>query len=83
MPDSDVPDEKWHYLSPEVCHAITIPTLLLLGDSDKMVGLEETTAVFKSIPGAQWGVLPGTPHPIEQVDVVMLAYHLRRFIKAV
>ena len=66
-------------LSPEACHDITIPTLLLLGDSDKMVSLEETMAMFKSIPGAQLGVLPGTPHPIEQIDPVMLASQLRRF----
>jgi pimeloyl-ACP methyl ester carboxylesterase len=59
--------------------SITVPTLLLLGDSDKMVSLEETGAVHKGIPGAQLEILLQTPHPIEQVDTMMLAGRLRVF----
>ncbi len=66
-------------LSPDLCSTITVATLLLLGDRDKMVGLDETLAIYKSIAGAQLGVLPGTPHPIEQVNTSMLAFQLRRF----
>ena len=69
-------------LSAEVYPAITVPTLILLGDRDKMVSLEETMATFKSLPNAQIGILPGTPHPIEQVDTDLLACHLRHFYKA-
>jgi pimeloyl-ACP methyl ester carboxylesterase len=68
-------------LPPDAYPVITIPTLLLLGDRDKMVNLDETLHVFKSIPGAQLGILPGTPHPIEQVDTSMLACLLRRFYR--
>ena len=68
-------------LSPGACKTITVPTLLLLGDSDKMVSLEETQAVYESIPGARLEILPGTPHPIEQVDVIMLGDRLRYFYK--
>jgi len=60
--------------------SIQTPVQLLLGDRDKMVGLEETVAVYKQLPNGQLGVLPGTPHPIEQVDVALLAFHVRRFI---
>lgn len=60
-------------LTIDVYPEIKIPVLLLLGDRDKMVSLEETLAVFKSLPNAQLGVLPGTPHPIEQVDPKLLA----------
>jgi len=60
---------------------IDVPTLLLLGDSDKMVSLDETLTVAKNIPRSQWGVLPATPHPIEQVDINVLASLLRRFYK--
>lgn len=60
--------------------AIQTPALVLLGDRDKMISLEETIAVYKSLPGAQMGMLPNTPHPIEQVDVEQLAYFIKRFV---
>lgn len=59
--------------------SITTPALLLLGDRDKMVSLEETVAVYKKLPDAQLGVLPGTPHALEQVNVEMLCQFISRF----
>lgn len=56
------------------------PSLIMLGDRDKMVTLEETMAVYKSLPNAQLAILPNTPHPIEQVDVELLAYFIKRFV---
>jgi pimeloyl-ACP methyl ester carboxylesterase len=56
------------------------PVQLLIGDRDKMVGLEETLAVYRQLPNAQLGILPATPHPIEQVDTELLAFHIKRFI---
>lgn len=67
--------------SPDIYPAITIPVLLLLGDRDKMVSLDETLAVFKSLPNAQLGILPGTPHPIEQVNKDLLASQLQTFYR--
>ena len=61
---------------------IDIPVLLLLGDRDKMVSLEETATVYRSLPNAQLGILPGTPHPIEQVDPEGPAFHMARFLLA-
>lgn len=58
---------------------IEIPCLLLLGDRDKMVSWEETNAAYKQLPNAQMAVLPGTSHPLEQVDITLLAYMLQRF----
>lgn len=60
--------------------AIHLPVLVMLGDRDRMVGLDETLAVYKSLPDAQMAMLPDTQHPIEQVDVQMLAFMLRKFI---
>lgn len=60
---------------------ITTPALILLGDLDKMVSLDETVAVYKSLPKAQMGMLPDTPHPIEQVDVELLGFLIERFLK--
>jgi pimeloyl-ACP methyl ester carboxylesterase len=61
--------------------AILTSCLLLLGDRDKMVTLEETVAVYKQLPNAQLGVLPGTAHPIEQVNLQQLVFQVRSFLK--
>ena len=55
------------------------PTLIILGDRDKMVSLEETVAIYKKLPVASLTVLPNTAHPIEEVDTDMLAFHIKRF----
>ena len=67
-------------LAAEDYASISIPLLLLLGDRDKMVSLEETTTVFKALPNAQMGMLPNTPHQIEQVDVEALSLIIDRFL---
>ncbi len=60
--------------------AITIPVLIMLGDRDKMVGLDETVSVYKSLPCAQMAVLPNTQHPIEQADINQLSQLINTFI---
>jgi pimeloyl-ACP methyl ester carboxylesterase len=59
---------------------ITTSSLIMLGDKDKMVTLDETIAVYKKLPKAQLAVLPGTPHPLEQVNIALLADYIQRFI---
>jgi pimeloyl-ACP methyl ester carboxylesterase len=58
-----------------------LPALLLLGDADKTVSVEETTAVFRQWPGASLSVLPGTPHPLERVDVDFLSQLIKWFLQ--
>jgi len=60
--------------------SITHPSMILLGDRDKMVTLNETVDVFKALPNGQMGILPGTQHPIEQVDLDLLAFMTERFL---
>ncbi len=67
-------------LKPEDYVAITTPAMLLLGDRDKMVTLDETLAVYKALPNARMGMLPNTPHPVEQVDVDLLGFMVGSFI---
>ncbi len=67
-------------LKPEDYAGIATPTLLLLGDRDRMVTLEETVAVYNALPQAELGVLPGTGHPIESVQPQLLAGFIERFI---
>ena len=67
-------------LKPEDYPALQTPVLLLLGDRDKMVTLEETLAVYRALPAAQLGVLPRTPHPIEAVEPSLLVPFIERFL---
>lgn len=61
-------------LHPEDYTHIKTPSLIMLGDRDKMVTLEETVTVSKQLPDARMAVLPGTPHPVEQVNPALVAY---------
>ena len=61
--------------------SVNIPVLLLLGDRDKMITLEETTNVYKQLPSAEMAMLPGTPHPIEQVDGSLLKFLINKFLE--
>lgn len=65
-------------LKTEDYSSINTPSLIMLGDRDNMVTLEETVNVYKQLPNAQMAVLPGTPHPIEKVDAEMLAYFIEK-----
>ncbi|MFM6925182.1 MAG: alpha/beta fold hydrolase [Ferruginibacter sp.] len=56
------------------------PVLLMIGDRDKMVTLDETIEVFESLPRAQLAVLPNTPHPIEMVNTSRIANEIRTFL---
>lgn len=68
-------------LRSEDFQGLKIPVLLLLGDRDKMVSLEETNHVFQKIPGAQMGMIPATPHPLEQVNGKLLGTLLHHFFE--
>lgn len=59
---------------------ISGPCLLLLGDRDRMVSLEETTQVFKLLPNGALGILPNTSHPLEQVNQTVLATLVNQFL---
>lgn len=60
--------------------AIDIPCLLMLGDRDQMVSLQETLEVYKALPQAQLAVLPNTPHPIEKTDASLISVLVQRFL---
>lgn len=68
-------------LKPEDYITIENSCMILLGDRDKMITLEETVQVYKTLPNAQMGILPNTHHPIEQVNVPYLLFYIRQFIQ--
>ncbi len=59
---------------------ITCKCLVMLGDKDKMVSLTETLDVYHALPNAQLCILPGTAHPIEQVDLELLCSITHKFL---
>jgi pimeloyl-ACP methyl ester carboxylesterase len=50
-----------------------------IGDRDKMVTLEETAEVYKALPNGRLLVLPGTPHPFEQINIDRLSWEINSF----
>ncbi len=67
-------------LKPEDLKEIQNEVLLLLGDRDRMVTLEETVATYQSLPHGQMGILPATPHPVEQVNLDAWAFLVAQFL---
>lgn len=63
-----------------VLNEIKNEVLVSVGDSDKMVSLEETISAYRSLPNARLLVLPGTPHPLEQADPQRIVYEIQKFI---
>jgi pimeloyl-ACP methyl ester carboxylesterase len=58
---------------------IVQPCLLLIGDKDLMVSVDETAPIAGALPNATHRVLPETPHPLEQVNMLLLAGVLKDF----
>lgn len=71
---------KQPLLSHTVLQKITCPTLVLLGEKDNMVSIEETQNAAVALVNGQYELLPNTPHPIEQVDIKMLASKMKAFL---
>ncbi|MGN7724115.1 alpha/beta fold hydrolase [Chitinophaga sp. 22620] len=67
-------------LTKENLSSINIPVRLMVGDRDTMVGIEETLAVFKSLPQASMAVLPDTKHPLDTVNNALLLWEIRSFM---
>lgn len=68
-------------LNADILKQINNEALIGIGDSDKMVSIEETIAAYRALPNANLIVLPSTPHPIEQVDNERLAMEIERFFE--
>lgn len=55
------------------------PVLVLVGERDATVTVEETMDIARHLPAGLLTVLSDTPHPIEQVDADLLASTLGAF----
>lgn len=61
-------------LSMEDYPQVQTPGLIMQGDKDRMVTLEETIAVYRALPAgtASLCILPNTAHPLENADLNLL-----------
>lgn len=61
---------------------ITARVRLMVGDRDSVVTVDETARRgARALPMGELAVLPGTPHPLEQVHVPLLASLLVDFFE--
>jgi pimeloyl-ACP methyl ester carboxylesterase len=68
-------------LPPEAFGQISCPVMIGLGELDNVVTPEESRAVAAALPNGRFEILAGCKHPIEQVNVVLLAERLLRFFR--
>ena len=57
------------------------PAIIGIGDRDNLSTLDESAEVARVLPNGALQVFPNTKHPIEQVDLSMLADAISRFQK--
>ena len=60
---------------------IDVPVRLMVGDRDSLVSMEETADASRKLPRGQLAVLPGTPHPIEQVRPELIVSMVDDFLR--
>ncbi|MEX0723147.1 MAG: alpha/beta fold hydrolase [Gracilimonas sp.] len=69
--DPRITDSEWE----EIRNKVRIHT----GDRDATAGIEQSLDVCKKLENGELMVLPNTPHPIERVDLKLLACSLNDF----
>jgi pimeloyl-ACP methyl ester carboxylesterase len=60
-------------LTTDVLATIACPVRVLVGDRDATLPVAECVDAVRALPRGELAVLPGTPHPLEQVDAQRLA----------
>jgi pimeloyl-ACP methyl ester carboxylesterase len=60
--------------------SINIPVMIMLGDRDKMVTMDETTEVYRLLNNGRLCIMPDTSHPIEQMEMKALAFFIKSFL---
>lgn len=60
-------------------HRITVPTLVMVGEQDRVTGPAESRALADGIPGARFAVLPGAGHAAHQERPDLFAELLTAF----
>jgi 3-oxoadipate enol-lactonase len=59
---------------------VRVPTLVLVGEHDRVTGVPESEALAAGIPGARFAVLPGGGHAVNQENPLAFNAALGRFL---
>ena len=62
---------------------LRVPTLVLVGEHDRVTGVPESRALAEAIPGARFEVLPGGGHAVNQENPAAFNAALGRFLAEV
>jgi len=55
--------------------------MIMVGDQDQMVSVEESKSVSSVLPNSKFKLLEGVRHPIEKIDFINLSNILKKFFK--
>ena len=68
-------------LTSDLLSEIQMPTLVMLGDRDKMVSRAKTIEVYELLPVSQLAIFPNTQHPLQGCDEEMMELIIRKFLE--
>lgn len=68
-----------HTLTPELLTTIQQPVVIGLGDRDKMTTINESVAAYQALPNGALQIFPKTQHPLERINIAMLAAAITHF----
>lgn len=63
-------------------HAITVPTLVVVGEDDHITGVDESRLLAEAIPGARFALILGAGHAAVQERPAAMAAHVLPFLSA-
>jgi len=64
-------------LSDDEIRSTQVPVLIGIGDLDQMVSIDESKRVADLLPNASLKIYEGFPHPIDRVDISILANEIK------
>ena len=64
-------------LEEEELKSLSQEVILGVGGQDKMVTVEESEHISKLIPGGQFKLIEGFPHPIDRIDAIELSNYIK------
>jgi pimeloyl-ACP methyl ester carboxylesterase len=59
---------------------ITVPTLIIWGDRDQFLPVEDAIALYRLIPRAQLAVVPNADHFVSRTKVTLFAEFVKQFV---
>jgi pimeloyl-ACP methyl ester carboxylesterase len=59
---------------------ITVPTLIIWGDRDQFLPVEDAVALYRLVPSAQLAIVPDADHFVSRTKVMLFAEFVKEFV---